>query len=126
MNTKLTRTIAACLLAAAFISSSLTAGAQEKKEKKAGPLPFNGKVSAVDKDAKTFKVGERLFSLTAESRITKGGNPATLADAQVGEEVGGSYKKVGDKLEVVSVRFGPKTDAEPKGKAKGKKKDEAK
>lgn len=126
MKTKLIHAMAACLLAAAFINSSLTAGAQENKEKKARPLPFNGKVAAVNKDAKTFKVGARLFSLTAESRITKGGYPATLAHAQIGEEVGGSYRKVGDKLEVVSVRFGPKTDAELKGKAKGKKKDEAK
>jgi hypothetical protein len=126
MKTQLNTTLAACLVATALIGSSLLAGAQEKKEKKDRPLPFKGKVASVDKDAKTFKVGERVFSLTVESRITKGGKPATLADAAVGEEVGGSYKKAGDKLEIVSVRFGPKTDVEPKGKAKGKKKEEAK
>jgi hypothetical protein len=119
--------VAACLVAVAFIGSTLAASAQEeKKAKKDGPLPFNGKVASVDKAAKTIKVGERVFNLTPESRITKGGKPATLGDASVGEDVGGSYKKVGDKLEVVSVRFGPKPDAEPKGKAKGKKKDETK
>lgn len=127
MKHKLIQSVAACLVAAAFIGSTLSVSAQEvKKAKKDGPLPFNGKVASVDKAANTFKVGERVFSLTADSRITKAGKPATLGDAAVGEEVGGSYKKVGNKLEVVSVRFGPKTDAEPKGKAKGKKKDEAK
>lgn len=120
MKNKLVQFIVAALLAVAVSALTLTAEAQEKKSKKDGPLPFNGKVASVDKSANTFKVGERVFSLTTESRITKGGKPATLGDAVPGEEVAGSYKRVGDKLEVVSVRFGPRPEGETKGKGKAK------
>lgn len=97
----------------------------EKKEspaKKREILPFNGKVAAVDKTAKTFTVGQRKFQVTSDSRITKAGKPATLDDAAVGEEVAGSYRRAEDgKLNVVSVRFGPRPEGEPKGEKKSKK-----
>jgi hypothetical protein len=120
MKNKLTQFVMAGLMVAAVSALTLTAEAQEKKSKKDGPLPFNGKVASVDKAANTLKVGERVFSLTAESRITKGGKPATLGDAVPGEEVAGSYKRVGDKLEVISVRFGPRPEGETKDKGKAK------
>jgi hypothetical protein len=97
----------------------------EKKEapaKKRETLPFNGKVAAIDKTAKTFTVGQRKFQLTSDSRITKAGKPATLDDAAVGEEVAGSYLRAEDgKLNVVSVRFGLRPEGEPKGEKKSKK-----
>jgi hypothetical protein len=72
-------------------------------------IVFRGKVASVDKDAKTFTVGQRTFHVTDETKIKKAGKDATLADAVVGEEVAGQYKKGdGDKLMALSVRFGPK------------------
>ena len=58
-----------------------------------------------------LKVGERTFLVTSTTRISKAGQPATFADATVGEEVGGQYKAgTGDKLELLSLRIGPRPD----------------
>lgn len=125
------------LVVAAIAAAPLQALAQEKKdkpavEKPAGAkaekaIPFHGKVTALDKSAKTVTVGERVFHVTAETRIVKLGKPATLEDGAVGEQVGGSYVKGDDgKLTARMVRFGPKPEGqgkpegkpEPKGRAK--------
>ncbi len=85
----------------------------EKKADKKAPrsIPFRGKVSAVDKDSKVLTVGERRFHATSSTKIMKAGKPAILTDAQVGEEVGGAYREVdGGKLELVSLRIGPKPE----------------
>jgi hypothetical protein len=88
------------------------AGSEEASKPKRDTVPFNGKIASVDKDAKTFTIGERTFQITAETKIMKAGKAATLGDAVVGEEVGGVAKKSEDgKLMVTSVRFGPKPDA---------------
>lgn len=85
------------------------AGAEDSAKPKRDTAPFHGKVASVDKAAMTFMVGERTFQVTSETKITKGGKPATLADAAVGDEVGGLSKKTEDgKLIALSVRFGPK------------------
>ena len=92
-------------------------------EKKEGRVPFHGKLGAVDKTAKTITVGERTFQITSESKLSKGGKPATLDDAVVGEEVGGNYQKSDDgKLNAKTVRFGAKPEGESK-KAAGAKKE---
>jgi hypothetical protein len=126
------------LLSTAIAFAPAQALAQEKKnddaaaEKKDAPkegkkkregLPARGKVTAIDKAAKTFKVGERVFHINAETRITKAGKPAKLEDAAVGEDVGIYYKKDGEKLVALTVRFGPRPEGQPKGEKKGKKKD---
>jgi hypothetical protein len=82
----------------------------DKAEKKAArPLPFHGKVTAVDKNTKVLTVGERKFQATSSTKIVKAGKPAILTDANAGDEVGGSYREVdGGKLELVSLRIGPK------------------
>ena len=73
------------------------------------PLPFHGKLDAVDKQAKTLKVGERVFHITSETRIKKDEKPATLDDGVVGEPVRGSYHQTENgKLNAVSVSFGQK------------------
>ena len=121
---------AVCSLLAAAVALAPTQGfAQEKKkddaagekkgERKAGNV-FRGKVDAVDKTAKTIKVGERMFQVTSETRIRKGGNPATLDDAVVGDEIGGTYKEADGKLNALSLRLGPR----PEGGEKKKKKTE--
>ena len=114
------------LLAATIAVAPTQMSAQEKKEapaaeKKHAPkrergLPFHGKVTALDKTAKTVTVGKRVFHITSATRIVKNGKPATLNDGAVGDEVGGSYTKSDDgKLTAKMLRFGPK----PEGKAKG-------
>ena len=47
--------------------------------------PFRGKLAAVDKTAKTIKVGKSIYQITSETRLLKGGKPATLGDGVVGE-----------------------------------------
>lgn len=94
-----------------------------KGEKKANPIPFSGKLGSVDKIAKTITVGERVFQITSQTKLSKAGKPATLEDAVVGEEVGGSYQKSEEgKLNAKTVRFGPKPNGEAK-KAAGAKKE---
>lgn len=89
----------------------------ENGEKKAPrALPFRGKISAVDAAAKVITVGERKFHVTAATKFMKAGKPATFADATVGEEVGGSYREEGGKLELASLRIGPKPVDAPKEK----------
>ena len=73
------------------------------------PLPFRGKLKALDNTAKTITVGTLNIQITSETKISKMGKPATLADGAEGDEVGGSYQKNADgKLSAVSLRFGPK------------------
>ena len=140
MKKSILRAAVISLLSAAIAFAPTPGWAQEKKnddaaaEKKDAPkkgkkkgdgLPARGKVAAIDKTAKTFKVGERVFHINSETRITKAGKPAKLEDAVVGEDVGIYYKKDGEKLVALTVRFGPRPEGESKGEKKGKKKKEA-
>jgi hypothetical protein len=94
-----------------------------KGEKKKGGLPFRGKLGAVDKSAKTIKVGERVFQITSDTRLTKAGKPVTLDDGVVGEEVGIYYHQTDNgKWVAQTVRFGPKPEAKAGGEPAPKKK----
>lgn len=88
----------------------------ENAEKKAPKhVPFHGKIDALDKEAKTIKVGERTFQVVATTKIVKAGKPATLDEATVGEAVGGAYHQAeGGKLELMSLRIGAKPEKEEK------------
>jgi len=122
--TKSITTLAFAGLLAAVIAGAPVSGRAEDKpaagkkeqaagEKKKRAMPFNGKISAVDKTAKTIKVGERTFQITSETKISKAGKPATFDDAVVGEKVGGAYRNTEDgKMAVTTVRFGPKAEGE--------------
>jgi hypothetical protein len=80
-------------------------------------LPFHGKLKALDNTAKTISVGTETFQITSETKITKTGKPATLADGGVGDDVAGAYKKDAEgKLNALSLRFGPKPTPEPNSK----------
>ena len=92
------------------------------KHKKHDTMPFHGKVSAIDANAMTFTVGTQTFEVTSETMITKGGKPATLTDAVVGETAGGAYKKGADgKLSTTTVTFGAKATGGSGEKKKKKK-----
>ncbi len=81
--------------------------------------PFNGKLAAVDKIAKTIVVGKRTFQITSETKIKKAGKPALLDDGVVGEAVSGYVKPTGDgKLVATTVNFGPKAAPENADKPK--------
>lgn len=127
MKKNITSILTAGLFSLALLGTPVLSQAQDSstnapeqtapvKPKKHGVVPFNGKLTAVDKDAMTLTVGTRTFVVTSETKISKDGKPATLADAVVGENVGGAYKKGSDdKLTAVTVHLG----------IKGKKKKEA-
>jgi hypothetical protein len=59
-------------------------------------------LSAVNTLDGTFKVGQDTYQITAETRVTKGGRPATLDDAAVGDTVSGVAKPDEDGRTVAS------------------------
>ena len=94
---------------------------KEPAAKKKEAHPFRGKLAAVDKTAKTIKVGESIYQITSDTKITKAGKPATLEDGVVGEPVTGYVKPTEDgKMAATKVTFGPKTDDKGGEKKKGK------
>jgi hypothetical protein len=101
-----------------ILLSGLTAAAGERpasadgeKKPTARSVPFRGKIDVLDKSAKSFKVGTRTFQVVSETKIMKAGKPALIEDAAVGDEVGGAYREgEGGKLEVISLRLGPKPE----------------
>lgn len=98
-------------------ADAAAAPAKERKQR----VPFRGKIDSVDKTAKTLKVGERTFQITSTTKFLKAGKPAVFADVTVGEEVGGTYVKAADgKLELQSLRIGPKAPAGTKSSKKAK------
>jgi hypothetical protein len=103
-----------CLITALTALSNITVTGADSKpapaEKKASKhIPFHGKADAVDKNAKTIKVGERTFHVTSDTKITKAGKPAHFEEATVGEDVAGAYHEgEGGTLELMSLRIGPK------------------
>ena len=77
--------------------------------------PFHGKLAAVDAKAMTLNVGTLVIHVTADTKVTKDGKPATLADGVVGEPVGGAYQKADDgQLNATMVHFGAKPEKPPK------------
>ncbi len=140
MHKSVIHTLIIGLLAAIALMAPLSAQAEEKKasaekqiqaENKANRIPFTGKLAAVDKAAMTItldgKEKKRTIQITAQTRIAKGGKPATLEDAIVGEEVGGQLiKSEGGKQEALSLRLGAKPEAKPKESKVKKEKNEQK
>ena len=82
---------------------------KEPAAKKKAAHPFRGKLAAVDKVAKTIKVGESIYQITSETKITKDGKPAILSDITVGATVSGAYKKDdAGKLNATTIKAGEK------------------
>ena len=105
----------------ASTSAADAAAAAETKPKKSksAATAFHGKISAVDKVAKTItlegKEKGRVIQITSETKMTKDGKPAMFDAAVVGEQVGGHAHKGADgKLEATSLHFGAKSDAKAK------------
>jgi hypothetical protein len=86
-------------------------GQTPAQPKKHGNPPFHGNLSAVDTKAMTLTVGTLTLQVTPDTKITKDGKSATLADGVVGEHVSGAYKKTDDgKLTAISIHFGAKVE----------------
>jgi hypothetical protein len=136
MSKPILRTLALALLAAALTLQPASALAQtntnkpaaDKKaavagkdassaEKKKSSHPFHGKLAAVDKQARTIKVGQSTYPVAADAKIKKDGKTATLEDGVVGEPVSG-YVKLGPdgKLAATSVNFGQPPNAKTAAK----------
>lgn len=115
-------TMAAALpLPSAFAADASASPTASPAAKKVTKFPIHGKVVAVDVSAMTFTLSgktPRVFAVTASTKIVKNGQPASLSDAVVGDEVGGYTEKDADgKLTALSVRFGPKPGAKAKAGA---------
>jgi hypothetical protein len=126
MTKKIATITTLSLFAAALVAMPVLSRAQDSnapaspdqtapaKPKKHNP-PFNGKLSAVDTNAKTLTVGTLTLQVTPATKITKDGQPATLSDGVVGQPVSGSYKKTADgTLNAVTVHFGVKSGEKQK------------
>ena len=116
--------LVAGLLMATMLVAPVASIAQDKPEKPKTPasadkpapatraIPFRGTVAAVDKEAKTVKVGERVFHVSPETKLTKGNQSATVAEITVGELISGNYTKGDDgKLTAKMMRIGAKVDS---------------
>jgi hypothetical protein len=99
--------VAAPALLRAQDTSTNTPAASTPKHKHGAP--FHGTVSAMDTNAMTLTVGKLTVQVTSETKISKDGKPATLADGVVGERASGYYKKDADgKLNATTIHFGSK------------------
>jgi hypothetical protein len=96
-----------------------SSGQTPAKPKKHDNLPFHGRLAAVDAKAMTLAVGTLVIQVTSDTKITKDGQPAILADGVVGEPVSGAYKKTDDgKLNATEVSFHSKAERKPDNKHK--------
>ncbi len=72
-------------------------------------VPFHGKLARRGCQGDDTDRGHTGHARHADTKITKDGQPATLADGVVGEPVGGAYMKADDgKLNATVVHFGAK------------------
>ena len=113
----------AICVAALIFGASSGALAKEKKTEtaiakataspapKAKTIPYRGNVASVDASVKTFTVGSRTIKVTDQTKVTKQGAAATMADITVGEKVSGSYWKKDDgSLEAKNIKVGAKIE----------------
>jgi hypothetical protein len=79
------------------------------------PLPLRGKVKSIDNGAMTVTVGTHAYQITSQTKLTKDGKPAVMADIVVGDNVNGLVKRETDeKWTALKLNFGvvaPKTPA---------------
>lgn len=94
---KVLRALGAAMLCVGLLSSAgimasqeQTMPAKEKKEQKAKTTTINGTVSAVTDAAVTIvdsEKAEHVLAVTAETKVTKAGKDATLADVKANDVV---------------------------------------
>lgn len=101
-------------LPAAGAETPVSSGKDTKATaRKPAGVPFSGKLGSVNPTDMTLTIAgkekSRVIHLTAETRFSKAGQPASITDGVVGEPVGGYAKKTDDgRYVAVSVRYGAK------------------
>jgi len=112
--------LAFCMLLNAQVSPTTTASpsaspaASPLGPSATRPLPFRGKISAVDQKAKTVTVGPMIkgweslvLKVTDRTKIMKAGAPGTMSDIVENEPARGTYVQRADgTLEALAVRIG--------------------
>lgn len=98
------------LLGSIILHSSFALAADQKpaaaEVKKDRPIPFRGKVTAMDSQAKTVTLGTRVFVLTDKTKVSTGDKAGSIGDVKVGESVTGSYRNVEGRMELQSLYVG--------------------
>jgi hypothetical protein len=88
---------------------------EKSTTKKPKGMPFNGTISAVDKNANTISIGKqkvRIFHLSSNTKITRNKAPSTINDVAAGDHVGGyAFENAEGKLEVKTLNLGEKAKA---------------
>jgi hypothetical protein len=91
-----------------------------KAERTGVAVPFHGAVKSKTDASFTieYRTKDLTIEVTSETKITKEGKPATLAEAVVGEEVSGQYRILEDKKVARFLRVGAKPATPAVDKAK--------
>ena len=72
-------------------------------------FPFRGKLSAIDNKASTITLNNQTIQITPDTKISRQGKPASLAEGAEGDFVAGTFRKETDgKLKALDLNFAPK------------------
>jgi Cu/Ag efflux protein CusF len=112
----LIRSLLTLAAAIALTFTTFAASAADKKAPKdAGTY---GKITAVDKDAKTITIAGKVIAVDDTTVITDSGKPAKLENLKVGTDATVATFKLGDKLTATSIKTGAVAAAVPTTKKK--------
>jgi hypothetical protein len=115
-QTQFTKVLGRLLAFTAVIAFTFLAPTAAHAAKKERNQPkdngVKGSIAALDKDAKTIKVGSKVIIADSTTIITRSSKPINFEDLKVGEEVEISTFTLGDKLTAVSVRAGSQAAAQ--------------
>ena len=105
-------------LAAAIAFALLAPDASAAAKKMAPDTALHGKITAVDKEAKTISIAGKTLTVDETTVITDSGKPAKLENLKVGADATVSTFMLGEKLNAVSIKTGTvaATAAVPKKK----------
>ena len=112
----LPRSILALAFAAVLSFSTSGTSAADKKAPKDNAL--RGKISSVDKEAKTITVGGTTVTVDETTVITDSGKPAKLENLKAGTEAAINTFMLGEKLIAVSIKIGVVAVPTPAAKKK--------
>ncbi|MBM3847359.1 MAG: hypothetical protein FJ405_13890 [Verrucomicrobia bacterium] len=91
-------------------------------------LPFHGKLSRVNTEEKSitlsYSTGEKTYYITPETQILKEGQPASLAEAELGKQVSGAYVRQGDRMNLTKLNLTLRSDFGSEKARKAKKQSE--
>jgi len=98
-------------------TATQASAADKKAPKDAGTY---GKITAVDKEAKTITVAGKVIAVDDTTVITDSGKPAKLTELKVGADATVATFKLGDKLMATSIKTGTVAAVSPTATKKKK------